>query len=340
MMRCALIGLGMVSRAYGAALAELSDRVRLAGVFARGAQGRAAFAAAHDALPGAARAYGSIDEIAADPAVDFVILATPPNARLDALRVLMAAGKPVLMEKPVARNLAEAEEAARIAAGAGVPLGIVLQHRARPVVAALRARLAQLGPVAAVEIFVPWWRPQSYYDEPGRGSYARDGGGVLISQAIHTLDLALTFTGPVAQVTAMLATTGLHRMEAEDWASAGLRFASGAVGSLLATTAARPGRPEGFILHGAGGSAEMVSGSLRLHWHDGRVETLGADAATGSGIDPMAFTHAWHRDVIADFADSLREGRQPMVPVAAALAVHRLIDALETSAREGRTLVI
>ncbi len=338
MIGCALIGLGMVSRTYAAALADLAGTVRLTGVHARGAAGRAAFAAAHPGLPGASRAYGSIAEIAADPEVGFVILATPPNARLAALRILMSAGKPVLMEKPVARNLAEAEAAAQLSAGAGIPLGIVLQHRARPVAGLLRARMAEIGAVEAVEIFVPWWRPQSYYDEPGRGSYARDGGGVLISQAIHTLDLALSFTGPVAQVTAMLATTRLHRMEAEDWASAGLRFASGAVGSLLATTAARPGRPEGFILHGAGGSAELVSGGLRLPWPDGRAETLGASAATGSGADPMAFTHAWHRDVIADFAAALREDRPPMVPVESALAVHRLIDALERSAREGRTL--
>ncbi len=341
MTTCALIGLGMVSRTYAAALADLAPELRLAGVHARQPESRAAFAAAHPDLPGAARAYASVKEIAADPEVDFVILTTPPNARLDLLRILMASGgKPVLMEKPVARTLAEAEEVAGIAAAAGVPLGIVLQHRARPVAAELRARLGDLGPLRAAEIFVPWWRPQDYYDEPGRGTYARDGGGVLISQAIHTLDLALSFTGPVAQVTAMLATTDLHRMEAEDWATAGLRFASGAVGSLMATTAAFPGRPEGFILHCENGSAEFVSNRLTLAFHDGRTETLGASSATGAGADPMAFTHDWHRDVIADFARAVQTGRPPLIPVEAALEAHRLIDALERSGREGRRIDI
>ena len=106
-------------------------------------------------------------------------------------------------------------------------LGIVLQHRFRAVAERLADRLASgaLGTIAAVHIAVPWWRPQGYYDEPGRGTYARDGGGVLISQAIHTLDLALSLAGPVDEVVAVAGTTALHRMEAEDFVAAGIRFA-------------------------------------------------------------------------------------------------------------------
>ena len=88
---------------------------------------------------------------------------------------------------------------------------------------------------------VPWWRPQTYYDEPGRGTLARDGGGVLITQAIHTLDLFLSLTPRVAEVAAFAATTPLHRMETEDIACAALRFANGALGTLDATTASYPG---------------------------------------------------------------------------------------------------
>jgi predicted dehydrogenase len=119
-----------------------------------------------------------------------------------------------------------------------------------------------LGALGYAEIAVPWWREQSYYDEPGRGTYARDGGGVLISQAIHTIDLALSLTGPVAEVQAMTATTRFHAMEAEDVAVAGLRFANGAVGSLTASTASFPGGAEWIRLHFERASA---SGGGRSH---------------------------------------------------------------------------
>ena len=203
------------------------------------------------------------------------------------------------------------------------------------------ARLAPtLGMLVAVEINVPWWRPQSYYDEPGRGSYARDGGGVLISQAIHTLDLALSIAGPVDAVTAMAATTGFHRMEAEDFVSAGLVFANGAVGQLFASTASFPGRGETITFHHQHGSAHLEAGLLRVDRHDGRSETIGAAAASGAGADPMAFTSDWHRFVIEDFAHSLRKRRAPLVPGRTALDVHRLIAALELSAKSGTRVAL
>lgn len=335
MTGAALIGLGMVSATYAAALADLAGQVRLTGVYARDAGARAEWGARYPDLPGARRGYDSLDAIAADPAVDFVILTTPPNARAEIVATMAQAGKHILMEKPVERTLAAATALCEVAEGAGVTLGIVLQHRARPAAQALAARAAagDLGSLLAVEVAVPWWRDQSYYDAPGRGSYARDGGGVLISQAIHTLDLMLSLTGPVAEVTAMTATTGFHRMEAEDFVSAGLRFANGAAGTLFASTAAYPGRAEGIVLHYRDASAQLLSNRLRIDWQDGRVEEAGHDMATGAGADPMAFTADWHRDVIADFAQAITQGRPPLVPGRVALGVHRLIAAIEKSGR-------
>lgn len=335
MRRAALIGLGLVSRTYGDAFRN-SDRVALKSVHARRPDSRAAFL---DAWPdlGATEA-GSIAEIAADPRIDFVILTTPPNARGEIVTELAAAGKPILMEKPVERTLAAAEKLVMICEDAGVPLGIVLQHRARPIVADLRARMGDLGPLRMAEVNVPWWRDQAYYDEPGRGSYARDGGGVLISQAIHTLDLMLSLTGPVSEVSAMAATTGFHRMEAEDFVCAGLRFASGAVGQLFATTASFPGRGETITLHFEKGSAHLEAGILRIDMQDGRQETIGQAASSGAGADPMAFTSDWHRAVIEDFAAALDEGRPPLMTGREAIEVHRLIDALERSAARGERL--
>ncbi|MDJ0827134.1 MAG: Gfo/Idh/MocA family oxidoreductase [Rhodobacter sp.] len=336
MKRAALIGLGMVAGTFAEALAN-SRLVRLAAVHARRPESRAAFLAAHPGL--GARAVDSVAAIAADPSIDFAILATPPDARRATVEVLARAGKPILMEKPVERTLAAATELVEICEAAGVPLGIVLQHRARPAMAELRRRLPGLGPLRAVEVAVPWWRPQSYYDVPGRGAYARDGGGVLITQAIHTLDLMLTLAGPVAEVTAMAATTGFHAMEAEDFVTAGLRFETGAVGQLFATTASFPGRGETVTLHGQHGSARLEAGTVRIDRQDGTQEVIGQSAASGAGADPMAFTSDWHRAIIEDFAQALTENRPPLVPGREALKVHRLIAALERSAASEATII-
>ena len=330
-MKAALIGAGMVAKTHVLACRD-SDKVSLKGVCARSSA--LDFAKEWELL-----AYSSIEELAADPEVDFAILITPPDARLDIVRTLVEAGKPILMEKPIERSLAAAQEIVALCKGR-VPLGVVFQHRAREASQALADLLPELGDLQTVEISVPWWRDQSYYDEPGRGTYARDGGGVLISQAIHTLDLALSLTGPVSAVQAMARRSRAHQMEAEDFVSAGLEFANGAVGSLHASTASFPGGAEMITLHCAKASAVLGRGVLELYWRDGRQETVGQSASTGGGSDPMAFTHAWHQGVIEDFADALRNNRPPMVTGAEALRVHALIEALIRSSSEGKRVEV
>ena len=331
-MKAALIGLGMVSKTYADAIAG-SDAVTLGPVFARSPASRTDFLAAHPDL--GAHAADSLKDIAEDASVDFAILTTPPDARAKIVESLARAGKPILMEKPVERTLPAATRIVETCERSGVPLGIMLQHRARPVAEGLAARMQSLGPLVAAEVNVPWWRPQAYYDEPGRGTYARDGGGVLISQAIHALDLMLTLTGPVADVTAMCATTAHHRMEAEDFVAAGLQFANGAVGQLFATTAGFPGAGETITLHCRDASARLGAGILNIDWTDGRSESSGESVSSGAGADPMAFTSDWHRLVIEDFAEAVNAGRPPLVPGRSALAVHALIEAIERSGRTG-----
>ena len=329
-MKTALIGLGMVASTYADALPKISG-LTLKGVFARSPDSRSTYL---NANPGP-QSYQSVDDIASDPDIDFVIITTPPNARLELVRPLAAAGKHILMEKPVERTLGAATELCEICDTAGVKLGIVLQHRARPSAIKMRELLVNgnLGQLRMVEVSVPWWREQSYYDEPGRGTYARDGGGVMISQAIHTLDLMLSLTGPIAEVTAMTATTGFHHMEAEDFVAAGLRFKNGAVGSLFTTTAAFPGRAEGIVLHFENASVALESNALQLAYHDGKTETFGESASTGAGADPMAFSSDWHRAIIEDFMDAIATDRPPLVSGQDALEVHKLIEALEGSGR-------
>lgn len=331
-MRAALIGTGMVADMHVEAIGN-SDQVTLAGVWSRDPGKAGAFAARHGA-----RAYGTLDDLAADKTLDFAVVTTPPDARLDITQTLASAGLPILMEKPLERTATAARALVDLCEGAGLPLGVVLQHRLRPVSVALKQKIANgaLGQIAHVDVRVPWWRPQSYYDVAGRGTYGRDGGGVLLTQAIHSLDLMLDLAGPVSRVSAMLTTTPLHGMEAEDTATAGFHFASGASGSLMATTAAFPGASEEIAIFGTLGAARLGPGQAVLSYMDGREETLGAaPAGSGGGADPMAFSSDWHRRVIEDFAASISEGRPPLISGRSALAVHDLIAAMERASASG-----
>jgi predicted dehydrogenase len=335
-----LVGTGMVARTHVAAIRAAAPRVTLTGLAARREGSARAFAGA-EGLDGLT-IYPDVAAIAADPSVDLAVVATPPDARLGLVAPLAKAGKHILLEKPVGRTAAEAEALVAACAKAGVTLGIFFQHRMRA--ASLKAAelvaSGSLGALGLVEITVPWWRDQSYYDAPGRGTYARDGGGVMISQAIHTIDLALSLAGPVTAVQAMTATTRFHRMEAEDFATAGLRFANGAVGSIVASTASYPGAAETIALHHEQASLTLHSGVLTVRWRDGRQQAFGAAGGTGGGADPMAFTHEWHQAIVEDFADALAEGRPPAASGRAALDAHRLIEAIARSAAEGRIIEV
>ncbi len=332
-----VVGTGMAATPHAKSLQDLADIASVRGVFSRDPVKRMAFADRFG-FPAA----GSIDALADDPEIGAVILITPPNQRLDLVRRFAEAGKHILMEKPVERTTAAAEEIVQICDDNGVRLGIVFQHRFRQASQALQQRIASgaLGAVGIVQVSVPWWREQAYYDEPGRGSYERDGGGVLISQAIHTLDLMLSLTGPVAEVQAVAATSPFHNMESEDFVAGGMRFANGASGALMATTAAFPGDAESITIGCERASAHLQSGTLTVSWHDGRTETVGEAAGTGGGSDPMAFPHDWHRDLISDFITGVREGREPTVSGRQALGVHHLIDALVTSSRERKAVTV
>ena len=331
-----MIGTGMVANTHAFACRD-SDLVQLTGVCASTQASAQRYADSlqrdHDM---AVQAFANVAEVAGSD-VDFVIVTTPPDARLDIIEALAGAGKPILLEKPLERSLSAARTLVQSCADR-VPLGVVFQHRAAEASAIMRQKLDDLGPLHAVEITAPWWRDQAYYDEPGRGTYARDGGGVLMTQAIHVIDLALSFTGPVRHVQAFARTSRAHQMEAEDFVSAGLEFANGAVGSLVASTASFPGSPESIKLHGANASAEVSRGKLIWHGRDGRSETFGAVAKTGAGANPMGFGHRLHQGMIEDFASAINHNRPPMVTGQEALNVHALIDALTRSSRE-KTMV-
>lgn len=333
-----LVGAGMVAGTHVSAIAGIGAKLRLKGIVSRsGTNAQKLAMQATSELNEEVMVFDSIHDVAADPDIDFAIVVTPPNARVDLIEPLAAAGKHILLEKPIGRNLGEAKAIVEVCETTNVHLGIVFQHRVR---ASSRKAMAlvqtgELGELGIADIRVPWWREQSYYDEPGRGSYARDGGGVMISQAIHTLDLALRLTGPVKSVLAMAKTSTFHRMESEDFVVAGLEFANGAVGSMMASSASFPGAAESITLHFEKASMHLEAGQLIVSWRDGQVETFGDVAGTGGGADPMAFTHEWHQEVIEDFVDALNGASVKMISGREALAVHALIEASTLSAQSG-----
>jgi predicted dehydrogenase len=335
--RVAIIGLGMAVRPHARSLVDLHDRVEVAYGFSRSKERRDSFGAQFD-FP----LTGDLSQILEDRSVDAVMILTPPNSHLELVEAFAAAGKHILLEKPLERSSARAQRLVEAAEAAGVTLGVVLQNRFRPASEYLLEQIAggALGDLAAVSVLCPWWRPQSYYDQPGRGTLERDGGGVLITQAIHGLDLMLSLTGPVAEVAAIAGTTALHRMETEDFVGAGLRFANGALGSLMATSAAYPGAPERIELIGTKASATLTAGVATIHHHDGRQESVGEEQSTGGGADPMDFPHDAHRALLEDFLDATVQERDPRISGREALNVHRFIDALLASAAEKRTVAV
>ncbi len=337
MKKAALIGLGMVADTHLAALRDAGN-VTLQGVLGRDAAKAEAFAKRAGAEIGhSVQRYSDLEAIASDEDVDFVILATPPDARIHFVKKLAAAKKPILMEKPVERDLVASRQIVETCDAAQIPLGIVFQHRARAASQALKSAVdaGTLGALVCAEIRVPWWRDQAYYDAPGRGTYARDGGGVMITQAIHTLDLALWILGPFAHVQSAMRTTPIHKLDAEDWAGALFETRQGCIGTLVATTAAFPGASETITITGTKASAHLEAGVLRLTHSNGSSEEIGTNSATGGGADPMAFTHAWHQTIIEDFASCIERGGQPIATGRQALMSHAVIDAMEKASRSG-----
>jgi predicted dehydrogenase len=327
-----IVGLGNAVKPHAAALKALGDRALVVGGYSPSAPRRAQFASTYG-LP----AVESLHALLADPKVEALFVLTPPRTHTEIALAAARAGKDVLLEKPVdvdfARSKALVDEVER----AGRVLGIVFQHRFREASIALREvlRANGLGDLLSVSASIRWWRSDEYFAEPGRGTIARDGGGVLLTQAIHTLDLMLDLAGPPARVSALVRTSPLRRIDTEDIACATVQYRNGAVGVIDATTVAYPGYPERVEIAGTKGSAVLAAERLELNPRDAPVRVIDGGSAGGGGADPMAFSPDAHRRLIADFLDAVESRRQPQASARSALAIHALIDAIQESSRRG-----
>lgn len=336
-----IAGCGVIAPTHAAAVTELPN-AHLVAVTDVVPEKAKALAAEH----GAAWDAG-LDALLARPDIGVVSVCVPSGLHADVGSRAAEAGKHLVIEKPLEITVAATDRLLAAAASAGVQLTVISQHRFDAGPRRLRELVdaGRLGRLVLGEAVIKWYRTQGYYDSGDwRGTWALDGGGALMNQGIHYLDLLCWIMGPVDEVTA-LCSTQAHEIEVEDAALALLRFRSGAVGLLQATTAAYPGFPERLEISGTGGSVIVEAGEIRaaeLADERGEVGAYGArsrpaaPAGDTAAADPGALAIAAHRAQLADFLAALDSGGEPLVTGEQARAAVAVIRAVYDSARWGR----
>jgi UDP-N-acetyl-2-amino-2-deoxyglucuronate dehydrogenase len=337
-LRYGIIGTGMIARYHAEAIGQV-EGARLVAV-CRDDAGKAAEAAARLGVP----CETSLEALLARPDVDAVCVCTPSGLHASQSIAAAKAGKHVLVEKPMALSLDDADTMIQTCHDNNVRLGVALQRRTDPQFRAVRAAIAagEMGRMVLGSISVPYVRPQSYYDSAAwRGTWALDGGGALMNQGVHLVDLLLWLMGDVAEVEARFDTLD-HTIEVEDCVAATLRFASGALGSIVATTAAAPGFPHRVEVYGTRGGAQ-IEGEAVVRWSTvagERVTGAAVPQEAGAGAAPTGISAAGHIRIMEDFTAAVREGRVPLVTGEEARRALALVLAVYTASRERRAVQI
>jgi UDP-N-acetyl-2-amino-2-deoxyglucuronate dehydrogenase len=319
----------------------------------------ARLAAVTDEAPGRAKALAHAWDCAAEPDlaallarddVDVVCVCVPSGLHAEVGVQAAAAGKHLVIEKPIDVTLDAADRLITAAQEAGVLVTVISQHRFDTGLDELRRLLdsGALGSLLLGEASTKWYRTQAYYDSAAwRGTWAMDGGS-LMNQGVHYLDLLLWAMGPAAEVTAVCATQA-HQVEVEDTALALLKFASGAVGTVLSSTAAYPGFDQRLEITGTNGTVIVEDGTITRRalasdaadFRRSAPDAAGppaagpAAAANPAGIDPSS-----HAAQIADLLTAIENGREPAVTAASARATLQVMCAVYESARAGRRVAI
>jgi UDP-N-acetyl-2-amino-2-deoxyglucuronate dehydrogenase len=304
-----------------------------------------------DVIPDAARRFATehgceavagYEDVCRHKAVDYVDVCTLPNFRLKAVEASAASGKHVQVQKPMAIDLETARRMIDIAARANIRLGVVSQHRFDESSRFLKSAIegGRLGVPLQFDAYVKWYRSAEYYSRPVKGSWTAEGGGALINQAIHQVDLLRWFGGAVREVFAFWQLGAAHRIESEDVLTAVLRFESGATGTIEASTAFWPGYPERIEIHGTKGTA-TVTGDRLTGWDvrddAGKDPPLARDVASGAS-DPMAISLDPFERQFLDFAEAIRTGRPPLVSGEEGYQALELVDAIYRSCRTGEKI--
>jgi predicted dehydrogenase len=308
----------MIANFHARAIAEI-----------RGAKVVACF----DAVPAAAdrlaaatgcRAYHRLADLLADSAVDVVTVGTPSGAHLEPAVAAARAGKHVIVEKPLEITLARCDQIIRECDKNKVTLSAIFPSRFHQSSVELKRAVdaGRFGRLTLGESYVKWYRTQAYYDSGAwRGTWELDGGGALMNQAIHSVDILAWLLGPVAEITAHTGLLAHQRIAVEDTAVATLKFTSGALGVLEASTAAYPGYLKRIEVHGSEGSAAMEEEDV-VAWDfakkargDAAVHArmAGRISTAGGASDPAAIGHHGHAAQFRDVLAAIRENRKPAI---------------------------
>lgn len=279
--------------------------------------------------------------------VEVVIVSTPSGAHMESAVAAANAGKHVVVEKPLEITVERCDRIIQACEQNGVKLCTIFPSRFADSNRVLKAAVeaGRFGRLTLGETTCKWWRSQEYYDKGGwRGTWALDGGGALMNQAIHNVDLLLWMMGPAQQVTALTATLAHERIEVEDTAVACIRFQNGALGVIEATTSVHPGLPKTIAIHGTCGSAVIEQEDV-LRWdflpendEDRAIRQRFAQriGASGGASDPSAISHVYHARQLTDFVDALQTGKSPQVDGREGRRAVELIRAVYRSSQLGQ----
>ncbi len=325
-MNVGLVGAGNITDTH--ARAALAAGLRIAGVYGDNHARAGQLADRHGAT-----AFASLDALLAQPSLDLVMIGSPSGLHAEQAMAAARTGRHVLVEKPLDISTARVDRLLDEAARARITVGVFFQDRLKPAIADMKRRLdaGEIGVPLLATGEVKWFRPREYYaSSRWRGTWALDGGGALINQGIHTVDLLLYLLGPVRSVSGLTATR-FHTIEAEDTATALLEFESGAQGTIDVTTAAPPGSPRRLRIAGSAG-ALLLEGD-RLCEADGGVAPPPENAAS-----PVVSDISHHQRIIEDFVDAIRTGRAPVCDGAEGRRSVAVVEAIYRSARERRRI--
>ena len=338
-----LIGCGMIARFHSKAVGDMRN---------------ARVVACYDSVPAAAdklaeqvgcKAYYDLDALLADTDVDVVTICTPSGAHMEPAVAAAKAGKHVIVEKPLEITLGRCDRIIRACEAAGVTLGTIFPSRFHESAQLLKQAVDQgrFGRLTVGDAYVKWYRTQAYYDSGAwRGTWQLDGGGALMNQAIHSVDLLTWLMGPVVDVTACTATLAHERIEVEDVAMATLRFANGALGVIEATTAAFPGALKRIEIHGSAGSAVLQEEDITV-WEFAKprsrdkaiLQRMAGRTKTGGGAaDPAAIGYHGHTAMFKDVLNAIQRGTPPSVDGHEGRRSVEVILAIYKAAESGRTV--
>jgi UDP-N-acetyl-2-amino-2-deoxyglucuronate dehydrogenase len=342
---CALVGCGLIAQFHAKAIAEVPN-ARVAALVSRHPDNARKLAAA---VGLDCPHFTDLADALKLPDVDVVIVTTPSGAHLEPAVAAARAGKHVVVEKPLEITVERCDRIIAACDQNGVQLCTIFPSRFGDANRALKQAVesGRFGRLTLGETTCKWWRPQSYYDEGGwKGTLALDGGGALMNQAIHNVDLLLWMMGDVTHVSGFTATLAHERIEVEDTAVACLRFAHGALGVIQATTSVHPGLPKTIAVHGDRGSVVIEQDDL-LMWKFAE-ETAADEAlrrqfaqktgASGGSSNPAAISHQGHARQLTDFVEAIRKGGRPLVDGREGRKAVAVIGAIYRSAATGQTV--